>query len=76
MFDLTLLRPSLSSDLLGLSRRLYGSSRYGVVLLVWLGLFLVRPRLAIAAFKHRRLSSPIPRMRSRRMIGHRGLPIL
>ncbi|MEY4255219.1 MAG: hypothetical protein RLZZ141_446 [Pseudomonadota bacterium] len=70
MFDLTLNRPSLASDLLGLSRRLYGSLRYGLVLLVWLGLFLVRPRLAIAAFKHRRLGSPIPRMRSRRTIGH------
>jgi len=69
MFDLTLNRPSLSSDLLGLSRALYRVLRYGVVLLVWLGLFAIRPRLAIAAFKNRRLGSPIPRMR-RRTIGH------
>jgi|GEM_PF-1960725 len=70
MFDLTLNRPSLSSDLLGLSRALYRILRYGVVLLVWLGLFAIRPRLAIMAFKHRRLGSPIPRMGSRRTIGH------
>ncbi len=70
MFDLTLNRPSLSSDLLGLSRSVYSVLRYGVVWLVWLGLFAIRPRLAISAFKHRRLGSPIPRVRSRRTIGH------
>lgn len=70
MFDLTLSRPSLSSDLLGLSRSVYSVLRYGVVWLVWLGLFAIRPRLAIMAFKHRRLGSPIPRVRSRRTIGH------
>jgi hypothetical protein len=70
MFDLTLNRSSLSSDLLGLSRALYRGLRYGVVLLVWLGLFAIRPRLALTAFKHRRLGSPIPRMGSRRTIGH------
>lgn len=70
MFDLTLNRPSLSSDLLGLSRSVYSVLRYGVVWLVWLGLFAIRPRLAISAFKHRRLGSPIPRVRSRRSIGH------
>jgi hypothetical protein len=70
MFDLTLNRSSLSSDLLGLSRTLYRILRYGVVLLVWLGLFAIRPRLALTAFKHRRLGSPIPRMGSRRTIGH------
>jgi len=70
MFDLTLNRSSLSSDLLGLSRTLYRILRYGVVLLVWLGLFAIRPRLALTAFKNRRLGSPIPRMGSRRTIGH------
>jgi hypothetical protein len=70
MFDLTLNRPSLSSDLLGLSGALYRVLRYGVVLLVWLGLFAIRPRLAISAFKNRRLASPIPRMRRRHTIGH------
>jgi len=70
MFDLTLNRPSFSSDLLGLSRTFYSILRYGVVLLVWLALFAIRPRLALTAFKHRRLGSPIPRMGSRRTIGH------
>ena len=70
MFDLTLSRPSLSSDLLSLSRALYNVLRYGVVWLVWLGLFAIRPRLAVSAFKHRRLGSPIPRMGRRRTIGH------
>ncbi len=70
MFDLTLNRPSLSSDLLGLSRALFSVLRYGVVLLVWLGLFAIRPRLAITAFKHRRPGSPIPRMGAGRTIGH------
>lgn len=70
MFDLTLNRPSFSSDLLSLSRALYSVLRYGVVLLVWLGLFAIRPRLAILAFKNRRLGSPIPRMRRRRTNGH------
>ena len=70
MLDLTLNRSSLSSDLLGLSRALYRVLRYGVVLLVWLGLFAIRPRLALTAFKHRRLGSPIPRMGAGRTIGH------
>jgi len=70
MFDLTLNRPSLSSDLLGLSRALYSVLRYAVVLLVWLALFAIRPRLAISAFKNRRLGSPIPRMGWRCTIVH------
>ena len=34
---------------------------YVGVLLVWSGLFLVRPRLALKLFAERRADSPIPR---------------
>jgi hypothetical protein len=32
------------------------------VLLVWAGLFLIRPRLALKLFSERRADSPIPRL--------------
>ena len=67
MFDLNIYRQS---------RRLYGILRYGVVLLVWLTLFLIKPRLAILAFKNRRLGSPIPRSSRAWTIGHGLSPIL
>jgi hypothetical protein len=36
---------------------------YGLVWLVWLGLFMVRPRLALESFRYRRMDSPIGRAR-------------
>jgi hypothetical protein len=50
---------------LGLPRhgRLLGALRYALVLAVWLGLFSVRPRLALQIFRERREDSPIPRRR-------------
>lgn len=80
MFDQTLDRPTLCADLMSASRRTYGALRYGVVLLVWLGLMMVRPALAIAVFKTRRADSPIPRMglarRPRRALGLWREPVL
>lgn len=40
---------------------LKGSIRYAGVLLVWMGLFLVRPRLALQVFRERRADSPLRR---------------
>ncbi|HEX7760524.1 MAG TPA: hypothetical protein VF459_13535 [Caulobacteraceae bacterium] len=39
-----------------------GSIRYAGVLGVWLGLLVIRPRLALDIFRHRRADSPIPRL--------------
>ena len=36
---------------------------YGLVWLVWLALFIVRPRLALESFRYRRMDSPIGRGR-------------
>ena len=36
---------------------------YGLVWLVWLGLFMVRPGLALESFRYRRMDSPIGRAR-------------
>jgi hypothetical protein len=36
---------------------------YGIVWLVWLGLFMVRPGLALESFRYRRMDSPIGRAR-------------
>jgi hypothetical protein len=44
--------------------RLAGAARYVLVLTVWAGLFLVRPRLAMEIFRERRTDSPIPRWRA------------
>lgn len=43
--------------------RLLGALRYALVLAVWLGLFALRPRLALQIFRERREDSPIPRRR-------------
>ncbi len=42
--------------------RVTGAIRYAGVLGVWLGLLLIRPRLALDIFRHRRANSPIPRL--------------
>ncbi|WP_269715014.1 hypothetical protein [Caulobacter sp. NIBR2454] len=42
-------------------RRILGSIRYAGVLLVWMGLFLIRPRLALQVFRERRADSPLRR---------------
>lgn len=39
--------------------RVWGSIRYAGVLLVWMGLFIVRPRLALKIFRERRANSPL-----------------
>lgn len=44
--------------------RLIGAARYALVLAVWLGLFAIRPRLALQIFRERRADSPIPRLRA------------
>ncbi len=36
---------------------------YALVWLVWLGLFMVRPNLALESFRYRRMDSPIGRAR-------------
>lgn len=41
----------------------WGAVNYGGVLLVWAGLFLIRPRLALQVMAQRRADSPIPRRR-------------
>lgn len=40
---------------------LWGSISYAGVLLVWAGLFVIRPRLALRVMAERRADSPIPR---------------
>lgn len=40
---------------------LTGAIRYSGVLVVWLALFAVRPRLAIDIYRHRRPDSPLRR---------------
>jgi hypothetical protein len=40
---------------------LWGSVNYAGVLLVWTGLFLIRPRLALKIMAERRADSPLPR---------------
>ena len=40
-----------------------GTLYYGLVWLVWLGLFMVRPKLALESFRYRRMDSPIGRVR-------------
>lgn len=42
---------------------LLAALRYAAVLMVWLALLAIRPRLAIDIFRHRRQDSPIPRLR-------------
>lgn len=39
------------------------TARYGLVLLVWLALFVVRPALALQILRERRADSPLPRLR-------------
>ena len=43
----------------------WGSVSYVGVLLVWAGLFLIRPRLALRIMAERRADSPIPRFARR-----------
>ncbi|MDG2521405.1 hypothetical protein P7B02_07615 [Caulobacter segnis] len=43
----------------GAKSRVWGSIRYAGVLLVWMGLFMVRPRLALKIFRERRADSPL-----------------
>ena len=43
---------------------LSGSIRYLGVIIVWLGLMLIRPRLAWRIFENRRADSPIPRAKN------------
>jgi hypothetical protein len=43
----------------------WGSITYAGVLLVWAGLFLIRPRLALRVMAERRADSPIPRFSRR-----------
>jgi hypothetical protein len=43
----------------------WGSISYAGVLLVWAGLFLIRPRLALRVMAERRADSPIPRRTER-----------
>lgn len=40
-----------------------GTLYYGLVWLVWLGLFMLRPGLALESFRYRRMDSPIGRTR-------------
>ncbi|WP_369057925.1 hypothetical protein ABOZ73_09540 [Caulobacter sp. 73W] len=47
--------------------RVLGSIRYAGVLLVWMGLLVVRPRLALEIFRERRADSPL-RWRNRHVI--------
>jgi hypothetical protein len=42
---------------------LVGAVNYAGVLLVWAGLFILRPNLALRVFRERRADSPIPRFR-------------
>ncbi|KSB91399.1 hypothetical protein AS593_11030 [Caulobacter vibrioides] len=44
---------------------LWGSISYAGVLLVWAGLFVIRPRLALRVMAERRADSPIPRLPKR-----------
>lgn len=48
--------------LAGRRSTLAGAARYALVLAVWLGLFAIRPRLALQIFRERRADSPIPRL--------------
>lgn len=66
MIDLPLNPPTLAADLGHVLQRLAGAAHYGLVLLVWAGLLVVSPALAIRAFRNRRLNSPIPRRSNRR----------
>ncbi|PXA91135.1 hypothetical protein DMC25_02565 [Caulobacter sp. D4A] len=43
----------------------WGSISYAGVLLVWAGLFVIRPRLALQVMAQRRADSPIPRFDKR-----------
>ncbi|PVM87398.1 DNA damage-induced SOS-independent cell division inhibitor A [Caulobacter endophyticus] len=43
----------------------WGSISYAGVLLVWAGLFVIRPRLALRVMAERRADSPIPRLGKR-----------
>ncbi|PLR25568.1 hypothetical protein SGCZBJ_10980 [Caulobacter zeae] len=44
---------------------LWGSISYAGVLLIWAGLFVIRPRLALRVMAERRADSPIPRFSRR-----------
>lgn len=44
--------------------RVLGALRYAGVLAVWVGLLLIRPRLAVSIFQERRADSPL-RLRRR-----------
>ena len=66
MIDLPLNPPTLAADLALVLYRLAGAAHYGLVLLVWAGLLVVSPALAIQAFRNRRVDSPIPRRNIRR----------
>jgi hypothetical protein len=50
------------TDLNDFVRGLLGAFRYLAVVALWLALLLIRPRLAIDIFRHRRPDSPIPRL--------------
>lgn len=43
----------------------WGSISYAGVLLVWAGLFVIRPRLALRIMAERRADSPLPRLGKR-----------
>mgnify|MGYP000465739307 CR=1 FL=1 len=45
----------------GRPKGLLGAVNYGGVLLVWVGLFLINPPLALKVFRERRADSPIRR---------------
>jgi hypothetical protein len=57
-------RHPLTQSLLALGwvgTRILGAGRYALVWLVWLVLFVVRPKLALESFRYRRMDSPIAR---------------
>ena len=63
-YSSTPIRNPMLQSLLALgwvARRTIGAGRYALVWLVWLGLFVVRPRLALESFRYRRMDSPIAR---------------
>ena len=56
-------RPARRAARPGRPTGLLGAVNYGGVLLVWAGLLIVRPGLAMRVLRERRADSPIPRLR-------------